>query len=201
MAALSIVGGAAAGLLSSAILFRTGEIHTHHPAPTSTKSEPSMPRPLIQSPVPQNWSTVQTDTAPASPPPQVSPSDEPIAELDPEVAAEILRTEFRRDIQNHESDARDPDWATDAEGKIHASMDTTDGGHEVLKVDCRMTSCIVDLQWPSRADALQGFGSVLAAHIEPNCATKILLHEDGPGEGPFQEKLILDCTESRLGEL
>ena len=69
VAALSIVGGAAAGLLSSAILFRTGEIHTHHPAPTSTKSEPSMPRPLIQSPVPQNWSTVQTDTAPASPPP------------------------------------------------------------------------------------------------------------------------------------
>lgn len=109
-----------------------------------------------------------------------------------------LFEEFARDLQAHESDARDATWARGAESSITEVLANRPGSnYQVLSVDCRTTSCIAKLGWTSRKEALTGFQTALNATFKPNCAAKILLHDADSEDAPFQENLILDCTEAR----
>jgi hypothetical protein len=146
---------------------------------------------------------------PAAPPPAPSASvvasatpraEAPAEELrppDPVADRAVLDREYADDRARHDRDGRDPTWATRAETSLQHSIASIPGAQRVVRVECKTTSCIARLEWDSRELASKEYGKVLAGSFEPNCAAKILIHDqDTPGK-PFQDDLILDCTNSR----
>jgi hypothetical protein len=144
---------------------------------------------------------------PAAPPPSASvgapataSAEAPAEELrppDPVADRAALDREYAEDRLRHDRDGRDPAWATRAETSLQHSITSIAGEQRVIGVECKTTSCIAHLEWDSRELASKGYGKLLVGSFEPNCAAKILLHEqDSPGK-PYQEDLILDCTNSR----
>jgi len=126
--------------------------------------------------------------------------DEP-PELSREQSKQLLLREFARDLNAHAADARDPNWARPAESSISEGlMAAHDRNFEVVSVDCKTSTCVATLRWKTRKDAEAGSARAAETVLQPNCESKILLHDVGARENvdsPFEEKLFLNCVAAR----
>jgi hypothetical protein len=120
---------------------------------------------------------------------------------DPIVELARLEEDLSADLRAHARDWKDPTWAPSAESSLINAYTSVQGSHKVKGVDCRTTSCVIDLEWPSLSDAAGGYQRLLAEPTEPNCETKILLHPSNGAAGePYSEKLVLNCVGARAGQ-
>jgi hypothetical protein len=119
---------------------------------------------------------------------------------DPIASRAALENQYAADLANHRRDARDPKWAPRAESGIRDTIGTVAGTHKATRVECKTTSCVATMEWPSYDEALHGYGRLLTAIYTPNCAVKILVHDPVDGQQTYQEQLLFDCTNARASQ-
>lgn len=194
--ALSFGAGIALSLACVALLTRPSGERPPAKSGEIRDSEELQQEPTFRSTTPaepQQRPSVEIQQEPAA-----APEDLSREEQDPEEAAIALEDDFQRDLGTHARDWRDPTWAPSAEASLTKTYSEVPGTHKVRGVDCKTSSCVVDVEWPSLAEARSGYRQLLVAPTEPNCETKILLHPSGEA-GEYVEKLVLDCAGARAG--
>jgi hypothetical protein len=164
------------------------------PQPASTASASSSPTPSSQGHVFASGPLRHAQPAPAFAGEDAEQLDqEPSSASDelPEVEA------HRRGLAAHEAEPRDPAWAGEAEATITSSLDsllsTSNRTWKVDSVDCRTSTCRIDVAWPNYSSASSDFGELLSATYGLPCASEVTLP---PPQEPTQEyrgSFLLSC--------
>jgi hypothetical protein len=97
-------------------------------------------------------------------------------------------------IDAHHQAARDASWAGPEETKLR------DGYHELAaklgfelgSVDCRTSTCVVDVRFPSTQAALKSLGDVGGLQ-DPKCGTRVTLPETPTPDEAVTAQVYIDC--------
>jgi hypothetical protein len=136
----------------------------------------------------------------ASAPPAPDTTDPPLPSE--QEAADDLRRHFAAKQRQHESEPRDPEWAGIAQASIRNELDDVlapQEGVNLMSVSCRTTTCAAVVEWDSFGRAREGYGSLLQAPFDLNCAPSIFL-EEPETDGPHRATLMLDCEQARIDQ-
>jgi len=104
-------------------------------------------------------------------------------------------------IRAHSQELRDSVWAPAMEAKVQKAFANLgiESRPELLKVDCRHTSCVADLQWPKAnehpPDLLGLLGGIT---MEVPCARFVTLDPEA-GSAGVTGTLVADCEAVRFG--
>lgn len=105
----------------------------------------------------------------------------------------------REQLANHEKDPVDPTWsraATAAFEKDFATIATTTSAR-LLRMDCRTTSCLAVVGWPSYGEAL-AHGAELAHHeYGINCSRHVVSPPPADPALPYESTVAFECTSAR----
>ena len=137
------------------------------------------------------WLTEKDQRPPAESPPAV-----PRSPLDLEEAGRAIRADFARQVAAHQAQTADPRWATTATASVRQLIDSLHGSIKVslASADCRATSCLLTLEWPSQAEARSTYEEVLHHDFPLRCARTLLLSEPAAGQTRGQAQMLLDCS-------
>ena len=116
--------------------------------------------------------------------------------LDPEVEAKTLRNHYEEILRLHRQDWRDLQWAPQVEKALSEQFSTLEGSHSIIGIECKTTSCIVEIEWPTDSEAATGYADFLHKSTEPNCETSFLL-EPTSGGAPSRQRLHMNCVDAR----
>jgi hypothetical protein len=143
----------------------------------------------------------------ASPSPPVPASStgpsalsEPIDPIEEMREADRLHEERHAEaLRRHRSDPRDPRWADATEPKIEADLAKAAerSKFKIVRVDCRMASCVSVLEWDSYPAARSGLGMALREPYSVNCGLEVLLPPPLNPAAPYQADMIFDCESWR----
>jgi hypothetical protein len=99
-------------------------------------------------------------------------------------------------IEDHKVEARDEDWAQKMETNITASLSANQGGasFKYEGVDCRKTTCVANVSWPSRGSAEGDLRKVLSSLIRTGCSREIFLPPADSSDGPTEGSVLLTCV-------
>ena len=119
-------------------------------------------------------------------------------ELDRQVQATRVRHAEWRTV--HASEARDG-WSTEQESVFKAELQkgSKTGSFTVVGIDCRMTWCRADLEWPSFGAAQAGYPQALHV-VVPGCESAILLDEPTDTARPYRAIAMYNCESARSGD-
>jgi hypothetical protein len=127
-----------------------------------------------------------TSTAPPAPP------------LDRAARQQRILDQHEQLLTDHAAEVRSPAWAAkqerNVEAKLTALSETTDGAFKFRSVDCRTSTCVAKLEWPTREVAKGNVKSLLTGAPDLPCAREIAFPPSG-AEGPYTASLYLDCRE------
>jgi hypothetical protein len=102
-------------------------------------------------------------------------------------------------IARHRNEPADPEWAPAAQNSFTREISAVgEANHvSVRSVDCRSTTCIAEVQWPTYRDALNAYHDLLHGRYSQNCSRSITLPDAIDAESPCQAQFLLDCSEIR----
>lgn len=128
----------------------------------------------------------------------------PTAQQDlPALTPEELKTKGLAEIQSrlaaHDAQGVDPSWAPGAEKSLRTDFVevATSAKATVLGIRCKTTSCKVDLEWNSYAEASDAVSEITRAQYALNCMRSISLL-DPPVQGArYRASAMFECTELR----
>jgi len=135
-------------------------------------------------------------------PSKLSPSEQ--AEADPVLERESLQDQTARlqaqsewEISQHRAEPIDGSWSRHASRSLSEDLEkaAAEKKFRVTSVDCRNTSCLAVLEWPTYADALAGFGEVIHTPFAVNCVRGMTLPETDDPSRALSATLILDCSD------
>lgn len=143
-------------------------------------------------------SAVAALAASASAPPNAAPQQDL-----PALTPEELKTKGLAEIQGrlaaHDAQGVDPSWAPGAEKSLRTDFVevATSAKATVLGICCKTTSCKVDLEWNSYAEASDAVSEITRAQYALNCMRSISLL-DPPVQGArYRASAMFECTELR----
>lgn len=92
---------------------------------------------------------------------------------------------WQRKLEAHDAEPIDGSWAQEWSAALHGDFSQIAEGTSltVESIDCRSSTCAVELAWPSYADALSQWRNVLVHPYAANCARDILLAEPSEADG------------------
>jgi hypothetical protein len=199
---LAIAGiGAAGGLVAALITFRSlGASDAKTPRKVDERLIAQDSERMV---APRRFAVVPAPLPPAASSASTAASDDPESQArngepqDPKVTGAARRAQFQEEIAFHSQDSTDFDWAGSVETDIQGDLDdlTEETDIRVQKVECRTTSCIAVLQWPSYAEAQQTFRRFLALPHAGECGSKLILPEvESQREGdPVEATVLFQC--------
>lgn len=119
----------------------------------------------------------------------------------PEEARRVALAVRAESVRNHDAEGRDPAWARAMESRVSPSLSEqlADSGVKLTGVDCRTTSCIVEVE--GRYDEVTSeLPEALMKAVPSDCG--FFWHLPEPGEDEDAENYggmaSLDCTEMRV---
>jgi hypothetical protein len=126
--------------------------------------------------------------APAPDSPQVAESRQ--------ASAERFAREFESRLDARSSEPRNSAWAAAKEASISRELPRLGAAaHEsfsLVNVDCRTTTCVARLEWPSEQTARNELPQLLRSTGDLGCANQIAFP---PGSGePYRASLLFDCA-------
>jgi hypothetical protein len=82
---------------------------------------------------------------------------------------------------------------------INADLATLAAGlhFSVEAVDCRNTTCSVELKWPSQAQAVEEYRHLVTHSYRANCSKSLVVREPAQADGSAKALMLLDCEEWR----
>jgi len=135
---------------------------------------------------------------------ELSARSEPSDALPPsrpstEEARRQLFQQHQQQLERHAREPLDASWAREAQGSFSSDFAALTQGQsfQVRGIDCRSTTCVTTLEWPSYAEATQGYALLLQHDYGMDCARSILLPEPADPTGRYQADLFLDCENLR----
>jgi hypothetical protein len=133
---------------------------------------------------------------------QAARSDRPRAPgASPEVQAREHRALHAAAIAKHVRDPVDGEWSASMVKVLTPGLESeaADGHFKLVRVDCRTTSCIAALEWPSRNDAVTAYPVLVRSMLDVPCSREILLEEEAPPKERFVATMVFDCERDRPG--
>lgn len=202
-----LVGGVGVGLAGR---LHSGEVREPLPEPppglgstreapgVSSVSPPPRPTPAVDFAQEERLRMLERRLA------ELSARSEPSAPLTPprpsrEEAREQLFQRHQQQLDRHAREAIDASWAREAQGAFASDFAALTQGQsfQVRRIDCRSTTCVTTLEWPSYAEATQGYALLLQHSYGMDCARSILLPEPADLSARYQADLFLDCGNLR----
>lgn len=127
---------------------------------------------------------------------------EPSPRTPDDVRAESVayKAQIAERVRSHDGERRDPVWASEAQGTIATGVSAfaKERRHqvEVSEVDCRSSSCTVDLEFASYAEAQNATAGYVTNALGMRCAqTAEVPDEPEDLAAPFKVKvLFFDCA-------
>lgn len=114
-----------------------------------------------------------------------------------EVAARNLRLHDTA-IQEHRQEPRDPSWAPGAERSLRHELDSLpELGATAFSVDCRMTTCTVDVEWPSYAEAVARHAKMVEHPYSLSCGREMLVPPPEDPQRPYRATAVFRCESAR----
>lgn len=118
-----------------------------------------------------------------------------------EEAKEQQIADHERAIVAHDRESRDSRWASTVEANFMEDIrEMTDLGAESKKVDCRTTTCTLELEWGNYDAAVANYAKVLTGRYRTNCGKRILLPEPANAAQPYRATVVFDCNQGGPGE-
>jgi hypothetical protein len=116
-----------------------------------------------------------------------------------EEARQQLFQQHQLQRDRHAREPLDSAWAREAQGSFATDFSALTQGQsfQVRGIDCRSTTCVTTLEWPSYAEATQGYALLLQHAYRMDCARSILLPEPADATARYQAELFLDCGNLR----
>jgi hypothetical protein len=133
-----------------------------------------------------------------SPPSRVGPLESrPQSPEERERRIGELYSAFEERVSKHRSTPRDPKWS----GKMEKTIDASLKGILPLRgaslkyqgVDCRTSTCLATVAWPSREAAMADLRTVPTLFAPSNCSIDIALPPARGGGGPLTGSVLLTC--------
>jgi hypothetical protein len=172
--ALQAIAGVLAGVVLGAIL---ATVHSRKLASGSA------PVPTL------NW---KPGSGPSSPPRQNSLPD--IQEL----RARDVRA-HRAAIERHQQEPVDQLWSQPSARRLREFLSAlpTHSNFAVRSVDCRTSTCVAELRFPTYAVAQSTWRSILNIPNPLGCGTEITLEDPQPAAPSYDLSVVYDCGEVR----
>jgi hypothetical protein len=119
--------------------------------------------------------------------------------LSPEETKQLLLQQHQAQLDRHSREPLDPTWAQQARSSFSADFAalTREQSFTVRRLDCRNTTCVTTLEWPSYAQATESYPLLLQHPYGMDCTRSILLPEPADPTVSYQAHLFLDCENLR----
>jgi hypothetical protein len=106
-------------------------------------------------------------------------------------------------LEQHNAEPIDYRWARSNarvwEADLAAFGETA--GFQVTSVDCRTTTCLASLVWPTYRDARKAADRVIQKQYTNNCAKELFTpSSEGLATEPYKAALLLDCEQERAAQ-
>jgi hypothetical protein len=103
-------------------------------------------------------------------------------------------------LDRHDVEPRDGAWASKEEKEVGAKLEVLSEAmnHAFVfrSVECRTSSCVAQLEWPTQNAAKGSLTSLLSQSGDTRCAREIAF-PPADGAGPYPASFYLDCAEDR----
>lgn len=123
--------------------------------------------------------------------------------LDPAEALAQDTARWEGKLTAHEQERRDPTWSEKAEGLFQSDFSAMARGRkfEAASIDCRTTSCVATVTWPSYApEEVQNDAMFIAGYPQQeNCATSVSVPPPEDRSVAYRAQVIFDCSSLRKG--
>lgn len=113
----------------------------------------------------------------------------------PEQAGIAHMTRHQQMIDQVHTEPTDRSWSSMASAAFHREL--ADEGVTVVDVDCRSTSCVATIEWPSFAAARHGFEAVLQKDYTTNCEREITLSTPADPEAHLRAEVVFTKCEGQ----
>jgi hypothetical protein len=203
---LPICAGIAAGITSSLFVSQRGAHGEEHPAAfaeapgaprkaqATTGDDPRVVRSRLAA-VEQEIATLRDEKG---------ASDEAVEAAEPSTPAEVraerqaqmtqASAEFQVKVAHHRVEPMDPSWAEPAARAFETEIRTLTGDgtrpEELAKVDCRSSSCVATISFPSYQAARNGFARYATGAYEIPCARSAVLDEPQDLTAPYDVDIL-----------
>ena len=197
---LPLVGGLGAGTVGAKVMEHRSFVHTAFSGGANEasggKRDDREVRRLAESDAREGRRSEAADGAPMNVGPLVSRSQSP---QERERRVEDLYSAFEVRVSKHRAAPRYPKWSSKMEHTIDASL------KEILPlpgtsvkyegVDCRTSTCLARVAWPSRATAIAELRTLSVIFAPSNCSIDIALPPGSERVGPLTASVLLTCRE------
>jgi hypothetical protein len=132
--------------------------------------------------------TSRAEAAPAAP-------SAPPSRPDPEELKQAVLQQHQLRLDAHQRQPIHPTWAPEATRAFSTDFSALTQGQQftVRSIDCRSTSCIARVEWPSYAEAAANYHLLLQHSYTLDCTRSLLLPEPEDPERAYEASLILEC--------
>jgi hypothetical protein len=176
--ALTLVGGTVAGAVASAIVVQLMKNRAAPPAGPDQAATAGESRGAREA-VPALYSRAGTKEA--------QPVDH--------------KRDHERAILRHRDTVMAPEWAEKTSEAIHKGLREAQpqGEFEIIDVDCRSSSCLATLDWPSYNVAFRQWSHVVGHGYGIPCGASVYLDEPADRGAKYRGVVVFECS-SRTGQ-
>jgi hypothetical protein len=117
----------------------------------------------------------------------------------PPLATDEIKRGAQEIVAQFHAQAIDQAWAARVtpafEQDIKRALDSAQAQPKLGAVECRGSSCLGTVEWPSLADARKDMMNVLTADLRVNCPRTAIIQPDAADDGtPVNVDVLFDCT-------
>lgn len=104
-------------------------------------------------------------------------------------------------LQRHRDEPVDRGWSGQAETLLRSDLGALAEGrsYHLTSLECKTSSCVATLEWPSYATAPQEAVGVIAAPHHVNCATSVWTPPPDDPATSYRAEVFFDCSLLRAG--
>lgn len=109
---------------------------------------------------------------------------------------------FQELLSRHDAEPVDHSWSSAARSALweHGAVTASRAGASLVDVDCRSTSCELELSWPNHAVAARQTDAVVFGDLGIRCGHAVAIPDDN-GREPFRMSVLLTCDDAINGGL
>lgn len=105
---------------------------------------------------------------------------------------------FEQQIDRHRTEPIDAGWSKTTARSLAKDLGSLGekASFEVVDIDCRRTTCVAELEWPSYAQANSDVTRILAKVYEINCGMGLSVPEPKDRNAPYRATVLFDCHDT-----